>query len=75
MPLFFDTWLSGVGQSDPLLLGDMDTFPDYPLLLPRCSAFVHHGSSTTAAAGLEAGLPHVVLPVTADQTAMVSFFI
>ena len=31
--LFFDTWVSGVGQSKHLLIGDMAASPDYSLLL------------------------------------------
>lgn len=36
-------------------------------LLPRCAAIVHHGGFGTTAAGLEAGLPALVIPHLADQ--------
>jgi UDP:flavonoid glycosyltransferase YjiC (YdhE family) len=36
-------------------------------LLPLCAAVVHHGGVGTTAAALEAGCPHVVLPLAWDQ--------
>ena len=72
MPLFFDSWLKSMAQKDATLLADMAYLPQYGHLLPKCSPFVHHGSSTTTAAALTAGLPHIILPVTSEQTTMVS---
>ena len=36
-------------------------------ILPRAAALVHHGGIGTAAQGLAAGLPHLVMPMTFDQ--------
>lgn len=36
-------------------------------LLSRCLAIVHHGGFGTTAAGLQAGIPHLVIPHIADQ--------
>lgn len=36
-------------------------------LFPRCAAVVHHGGAGTTAAGLRAGVPHVVMPFYFDQ--------
>jgi sterol 3beta-glucosyltransferase len=36
-------------------------------LLPRSAGVVHHGGSGTTAAGLRAGIPHLVIPHIADQ--------
>ena len=49
----------------PGLLGVGRTPHD--LLLPRCSAVVHHGGAGTTAAALRAGVPQVVVPHAADQ--------
>ena len=38
-------------------------------LFPRMSAVVHHGGAGTTAAGLCAGVPHVVIPYSNDQFA------
>lgn len=37
------------------------------LLLPRASAFVHHGGAGSCAEGLAAGVPQVVMPFAFDQ--------
>ncbi len=39
----------------------------YSWLFPRCAAVVHHGGAGTTAAGLRAGIPNIVVPVTSDQ--------
>ncbi|HLE52427.1 MAG TPA: glycosyltransferase [Anaerolineales bacterium] len=36
-------------------------------LLPHCAGVVHHGGFGTTAAGLRAGVPHLVIPHIADQ--------
>lgn len=36
-------------------------------VLPRCAALVHHGGIGTAAQGLAAGVPHLVMPFAHDQ--------
>jgi rhamnosyltransferase subunit B len=36
-------------------------------VLPRCAALVHHGGIGTAAQGLAAGIPHLVMPFAHDQ--------
>ncbi len=40
---------------------------NHAAILPGCRAVVHHGGSGTTAAGLRAGLPALVLWITADQ--------
>jgi rhamnosyltransferase subunit B len=42
-------------------------FEPFDAVLPRCAAFVHHGSAGSTAAGLRAGVPTVVVPVAHDQ--------
>jgi sterol 3beta-glucosyltransferase len=37
-------------------------------LLPRCKLVIHHGGAGTTAAGLQAGIPNIVLPFMADQS-------
>lgn len=36
-------------------------------LLPRCAAVVHHGGIGTAAQGLRAGIPQLIMPMAHDQ--------
>jgi sterol 3beta-glucosyltransferase len=36
-------------------------------LFPRCKAVIHHGGAGTTGAALRAGVPHIVVPHTADQ--------
>lgn len=36
-------------------------------LLPRCAALVHHGGVGTAAQGLRAGIPQLIMPMAHDQ--------
>lgn len=36
-------------------------------LLPKCKMVIHHGGAGTTSAGLQAGIPSVVVPFTADQ--------
>ncbi|MBY4107543.1 glycosyltransferase family 1 protein [Rhodococcus fascians] len=40
---------------------------DHAVVLPHCSAVVHHGGAGTTAAAMRAGLPMVICTVTADQ--------
>lgn len=44
-------------------------FPFAPLsqILPRCAALVHHGGIGTTAAGLAAGVPQLIMPLSHDQ--------
>jgi UDP:flavonoid glycosyltransferase YjiC (YdhE family) len=42
-------------------------FAPFSELLPRCAALVHHGGIGTAAQGLAAGVPHLVMPHAHDQ--------
>jgi len=50
----------------PQSIMQVDDVP-YSWLFPRCAVVVHHGGAGTTAAGLHAGVPNVVLPVTSDQ--------
>jgi UDP:flavonoid glycosyltransferase YjiC (YdhE family) len=43
------------------------SFAPFSKVLPRCAALVHHGGIGTAAAGLAAGIPHLVMPMSFDQ--------
>lgn len=36
-------------------------------LLPQCKMIIHHGGAGTTSAGLQAGIPNIVIPFTADQ--------
>jgi sterol 3beta-glucosyltransferase len=36
-------------------------------LLPHCKMIVHHGGAGTTSAGLQAGIPNIVVPFTVDQ--------
>lgn len=42
-------------------------YAPFSVLLPRCAAIVHHGGIGTAAQGLAAGIPHVVMCMAHDQ--------
>jgi UDP:flavonoid glycosyltransferase YjiC (YdhE family) len=42
-------------------------FVPFDAVLPRCAAFVHHGSVGSTAAGLTSGVPTVAVPVAHDQ--------
>lgn len=42
-------------------------FAPFGLLLPRCAALVHHGGIGTAAQGLAAGIPQLIMPLSHDQ--------
>jgi UDP:flavonoid glycosyltransferase YjiC (YdhE family) len=42
-------------------------YAPFSLLLPRAAALVHHGGIGTAAQGLAAGIPHLVMPTAFDQ--------
>ncbi len=44
----------------------IDSVP-HSWLFPRVSAVIHHGGASTAAAGLRAGVPSVVIPFFGDQ--------
>ena len=36
-------------------------------LLPHCKMLIHHGGAGTTSAGLQAGIPNIVVPFTVDQ--------
>ena len=42
-------------------------FAPLSLLLPRCSAFVHHGGIGSASQAMAAGIPHLIRPQAHDQ--------
>ncbi len=44
----------------------MDTVP-HDWLLPRCKMIIHHGGAGTTSAGLQAGIPNIVVPFAVDQ--------
>lgn len=50
----------------PLNVKRVDYAP-FSVLLPRCAAIVHHGGIGTAAQGMAAGIPHVVMCMAHDQ--------
>ncbi|GAA1559296.1 glycosyltransferase [Streptomyces globosus] len=54
---------AGAAGDDVLDIGEVP----HRLLFPRTAAVVHHGGAGTTAAALEAGVPSVPVPVTADQ--------
>ncbi|MBD3575629.1 MULTISPECIES: glycosyltransferase [Streptomyces] len=54
---------AGASGDDVLDIGEVP----HRLLFPRTAAVVHHGGAGTTAAALEAGVPSVPVPVTADQ--------
>lgn len=58
-------------QQQPVLLAAADSIP-HLLLLPECSAVVHHGGAGTSAAALVAGLPQIICPFHFDQFSWVS---
>lgn len=45
------------------------------LLLPDCTAVMHHGGAGTSAAVLTAGLPHIVCPFHFDQFSWVRLLV
>lgn len=62
--------LSGWGDAPHDLLTQntllLDSAP-HSWLLPRCKLVIHHGGAGTTAAGLQAGIPNIVIPHIADQ--------
>jgi sterol 3beta-glucosyltransferase len=61
--------LSGWGQmanpsSEKILY--LDEVP-HDWLLPQCRMIIHHGGAGTTSAGLQAGIPNIVIPFAADQ--------
>ena len=61
--------LSGWSQvrhnsSDRILY--LDAVP-HDWLLPHCKMIIHHGGAGTTSAGLQAGIPNIVVPFTIDQ--------
>jgi UDP:flavonoid glycosyltransferase YjiC (YdhE family) len=56
----------GAGRELPDTVIALDDVP-HSWLFPRMAALVHHGGAGTTAAGLRAGIPSVVTPLTADQ--------
>ena len=56
----------GTGRELPDTVFALDDVP-HSWLFPRMAALVHHGGAGTTVAGLRAGIPSVVTPLTADQ--------
>jgi sterol 3beta-glucosyltransferase len=44
----------------------LDAVP-HDWLLPHCKMIIHHGGAGTTSAGLQAGIPNIVVPFTVDQ--------
>ncbi len=44
----------------------VDAIP-HDWLLPQCKMIIHHGGAGTTSAGLQAGIPSIVVPFTVDQ--------
>jgi sterol 3beta-glucosyltransferase len=44
----------------------LDAIP-HDWLLPQCRMIVHHGGAGTTSAGLQAGIPNILIPFTVDQ--------
>jgi sterol 3beta-glucosyltransferase len=44
----------------------LDAVP-HDWLLPHCKMIIHHGGAGTTSAGLQAGIPNIVIPFTVDQ--------
>jgi sterol 3beta-glucosyltransferase len=60
-------WEAGMKQlSLPATIYAAGWLP-YHWLLPRCAGMVHHGGMGTTSAGLQAGLPALVIPHLVDQ--------
>jgi len=56
--------IDGLWDSDRVrIVGPMN----HAAIFPRCRAVVHHGGAGTTAAGVRAGIPTLILWVTADQ--------
>ncbi len=51
-------------SSDKILY--LDAVP-HDWLLPQCKMIVHHGGAGTTSAGLQAGIPNIVVPFAVDQ--------
>jgi sterol 3beta-glucosyltransferase len=61
------TGWGGLAATDlPKHVFQIDSVP-FDWLFPRMKAIVHHGGMGTTAAALQAGIPSVVVPFTADQ--------
>jgi UDP:flavonoid glycosyltransferase YjiC (YdhE family) len=61
------TGLGGLSQSDlPDEVFVTEAVP-HDWLFPRMAAVVHHGGAGTTGAGLRAGVPNIVVPVSNDQ--------
>ncbi len=56
----------GTGRELPDTVFALDDVP-HSWLFPRMAALVHHGGAGTTAAGLRAGVPSMIMPLTADQ--------
>ncbi|MBN1266296.1 MAG: glycosyltransferase family 1 protein [Anaerolineales bacterium] len=58
-----------VGNQSVLLPDNVFLIKDAPYswLFPRCSSVIHHGGAGTTAAGLRAGVPNIILPISSDQ--------
>lgn len=45
----------------------LEAYVPQPLVLPRCDAFITHGGFNSVKEALSAGVPMVVVPISADQ--------
>ncbi len=59
-------WGDFGGADLPASVFRIDSAP-HEWLFPRMTAVVHHGGAGTTAVGLRAGVPSILLPLTADQ--------
>ncbi|DBA91028.1 TPA: hypothetical protein ACH3X2_004228 [Trebouxia sp. C0005] len=65
-PLLSAVNMANVGQGQLPMIAAAGSIPHH-LLLPDCTAVMHHGGAGTSAAVLTAGLPHIVCPFHFDQ--------
>lgn len=66
--------MANVGQGQLPMIAAAGSIPHH-LLLPDCTAVMHHGGAGTSAAVLTAGLPHIVCPFHFDQFSWVRLLV
>jgi len=64
--LLLTRFAENIAPSLPANVKHID-FAPFSLLLPRCSALVHHGGIGTMAQGFAAGIPQLTMPMAHDQ--------
>jgi sterol 3beta-glucosyltransferase len=57
--------LQGIIDSNDILVVEEDVPHDW--LFPRCKVVIHHGGAGTTGAGLQAGVPNILIPFAGDQ--------